>query len=102
MANVVAKLELEQTDHFKKWLAGLRDGKARARIVSRLTRLRLGNFGDVKALGGKLNELRIDCGPRYRIYFAQRGKTIYLLLCGGDKRTQDSDISFARKLISEL
>jgi putative addiction module killer protein len=102
MANVVTRLQIEQTDHFKSWLVALRDGKARARIVSRLTRLRLGNFGDVKALGGKLSELRVDHGPGYRVYFTQRGKTIYLLLCGGDKRTQNSDITIARGLIAEL
>jgi putative addiction module killer protein len=102
MARLVTKLDVEQTAHFRVWLLGLRDGKARARISARITRLRAGNLGDVKPLGGKVSELRIDYGPGYRVYLTQRGKIIYLLLCGGDKRTQKSDIALARKLIAEL
>ena len=78
-----------------EWLDGLRDATARARIVARLDRLAAGLLGDRKALGGGISELRIDQGPGYRVYFAQRGDTFILLLCGGDKRTQAKDIERA-------
>ena len=78
-----------------EWLDGLRDATARARIVARLDRLAAGLLGDQKALGGGISELRIDQGPGYRVYFAQRGDTFILLLCGGDKRTQAKDIERA-------
>jgi putative addiction module killer protein len=78
-----------------EWLDGLRDATARARIVARLDRLAAGLLGDWKALGGGISELRVDHGPGYRVYFAQRGDTFILLLCGGDKRTQAKDIERA-------
>ena len=78
-----------------EWLDRLRDATARARIVARLDRLAAGLLGDWKALGGGISELRIDHGPGYRVYFAQRGDTFILLLCGGDKRTQAKDIERA-------
>lgn len=102
MANVGTPFEIEQTERFGAWLFGLRDGKARALITARITRLRLGNFGDVKSLGGKVSELRIDYGPGYRVYLTRRGKTIYLLLCGGDKKSQAKDIAVAKQMIKEL
>ena len=71
-----------------EWLAGLRDAEARARIVSRLDRLRAGLLGDWKGVSEGVCELRIDYGPGYRVYYAQDGKALILLLCGGDKRTQ--------------
>jgi putative addiction module killer protein len=74
------------------WLASLSDLKARARIAARLDRLSLGNFGDCKALHDGVSELRIDWGPGYRVYYAMLGRTCVLLLCGGDKRRQSSDI----------
>jgi len=77
------------------WLDGLRDGVARARIVARLDRLAAGLRGDWKALGSGVNELRIDHGPGYRMYYAQDGDTLILLLCGGDKRSQTKDIERA-------
>jgi putative addiction module killer protein len=64
--------------------------------------LRVGNFGDVKPIGDKVSELRVDYGPGYRVYLTQRGRRIYLLLCGGDKRSQNSDIALARKMVEEL
>jgi putative addiction module killer protein len=76
----------------------LRDERARARIDVRIKRLALGNAGDVKPVGEGVSELRIDYGPGYRVYFAQRGSEIVLLLCGGDKRTQDRDIREAQSL----
>jgi putative addiction module killer protein len=77
------------------WLAGLRDGAARARIVARLDRLKAGLLGDWRSVGEGVCELRIDFGPGYRVYYAQCGKTIILLLCGGDKRSQPKDIERA-------
>lgn len=78
------------------WLEGLRDRAAQARIAVRLDRVRLGNFGPVKALGDGVSELKIDYGPGYRVYFAMRGQTVVLLLIGGDKATQARDIRTAK------
>ena len=81
---------------FSEWLDGLRDRGARARVRVRLDRLSLGNFGDCRSLGGALHELRIDHGPGYRVYFGEAGNRIVLLLTGGTKGTQQSDIDLAR------
>ena len=81
---------------FHDWLEALRDRAAIARIRIRLNRLRLGNFGTVKALGGGVVELKIDYGPGYRVYYAMSGKTVVLLLVGGDKSTQRQDIETAK------
>ena len=75
---------------------------AKARILLRLKHVELGNLGDVQSVGGKILELRIDYGPGYRIYFARKGNSIILLLIGGDKSTQTSDIEKAKKLLTEL
>lgn len=88
-------MEVRQTDVFADWFAGLRDREARARITVRIRRLSLGNPGDVKPVGGGVSEMRIDYGPGYRVYFARRGEMVVILLCGGDKRTQDRDIAEA-------
>lgn len=82
---------------FGEWFAKLADQRAKARIGSRLDRLEDGNFGDSKALGGGLFELRVDCGPGYRVYYGMIGRSRVLLLCGGDKRNQPSDIRRARE-----
>jgi putative addiction module killer protein len=76
---------------FREWLHALRDIQARAKIRVRLNRVRLGNFGDTKSVGGSVYELRIPYGPGYRVYLARAGNTIILLLCGGDKSTQKQD-----------
>jgi putative addiction module killer protein len=81
---------------FTDWLSNLRDRNAHARISARLNRVRLGNFGTVKALGYGVHELKIDYGPGYRVYYAMSGKTVVLLLIGGDKSTQKDDISTAK------
>jgi putative addiction module killer protein len=81
---------------FTKWLEALRDRIAFARIVVRLDRLQAGNFGTVKPLGDGVNELKIDHGPGYRVYYAMREKTVVLLLIGGDKSTQSRDIETAK------
>jgi putative addiction module killer protein len=72
---------------------------AKARILARLEAVKLGNLGDVKTLGGGIRELRVHVGPGYRIYFTQSGRTILLLLCGGDKSTQARDIAKALRLL---
>ena len=68
---------------FESWLNSLREVKTRARIKTRIDRVRLGNFGDCRPLGPSLHELRIDFGPGYRVYFGKIGQSIVLLLCGG-------------------
>ena len=88
-------------DVFGEWMAGLKDAKTRAKIVARIDRLAVGNFGDCKALGGGLLELKIDWGPGYRVYYALIGKEWVLLLAGGDKRRQSSDIDRARKYLAD-
>ena len=94
--------EVRQTEHFARWLTGLRDGRARARINARIRRLSIGNPGDVKAVGGGVLEMRIDYGPGYRVYFVRRGEALVILVAGGDRRTQDRDIATAIKLAREL
>ena len=91
-------IDIRQTDTYSDWFAALRDRQARARIDIRIRRLSLGNPGDVKPVGEGVSELRIDYGPGYRVYFVQRGKTVVVLLAGGDERTQDSDIKTALEL----
>jgi putative addiction module killer protein len=95
-------IEIRQTETFSKWLSELRDRQARARIQTRIDRLQLGLAGDVKPVGEGVSELRIDYGPGYRIYFVQRGRALIILLAGGDKRTQDTDIKTALKLARDL
>lgn len=87
--------------HFREWLQGLRDSRARAKIRIRLDRVKLGNLGDHHRLGGGLHELRIDYGPGYRVYFGQDGERVILLLCGGNKASQIQDIEEARVLWAE-
>ena len=92
---------LRQTDAFAKWLVGLRDAKAKARILARLESARLGNLGDTRTLGGGVREMRVHDGAGYRVYFAQRRGTV-LLLCGGDKSSQPRDIERAKLMGAEL
>ncbi len=94
-------IEVRQTAVFAEWFAGLRDARAQARIVARIRRLELGNPGDVKAVGEGVMEMRIDYGPGYRVYFVSRGAEIVILLCGGDKNSQDRDIRAAKALTKE-
>lgn len=98
----MAAVSVLQTDEFRDWLDRLRDERAKARIAARIRRMERENPGDVRALGGGLIEMRIDFGPGYRIYWVRRGRSIILLLCGGDKRSQQRDITKARALIEEL
>ena len=85
-------LEIIKSATFDAWLSGLRDRKARAKVQARITRLSLGNPGDVKPVGGGLSEMRIDLGPGYRVYYLNRGRLVIVLLCGGDKSSQAADI----------
>ena len=86
---------------FDQWLDSLRDKLTVARIASRLNRVALGNLGDVKSIGGGVSELRLAFGSGYRVYFGQDGDRIILLLCGGDKGTQERDIRVARIYLEE-
>ncbi len=95
-------IQIQQTETYAKWFAGLRDRVARARIDLRIRRLSLGNAGDTKPVGEGVSELRVDHGPGYRIYFIQRGEVVIVLLAGGDKSTQDKDIRNAKALANDL
>ena len=95
-------LEVRQTEEFDNWLRRLRDRTARSRILVRIRRLALGNPGDVKPVGAGLSEMRIDYGPGYRVYFTQRGPVLVVVLCGGDKDSQERDIKRARELLAGL
>jgi len=95
-------VEIRKTDAYAKWLDGLRDIQARARILVRIERLVTENPGDVRPVGEGVSELRIDYGPGYRVYFKKQGLTIIILLAGGDKRTQAKDIKTALRLARNL
>jgi putative addiction module killer protein len=82
---------------FDEWLRELRDANAVARVLARIGRIRRGNLGDCKPVGEGVSELRVDYGPGYRIYFGQKGQTLVILLCGGDKRSQERDIRLAQQ-----
>jgi len=92
-------LDIIQSDTFRKWLSGLRDINAKSRIHARLGRMAEGNFGDIKSLGNKLLEARIDYGPGYRLYYMREGMSIIVLLVGGDKRSQKKDIERAQRIM---
>jgi putative addiction module killer protein len=91
-------VEIRQTARYAAWFTALRDRQARARIDVRIRRLSLGNFGDVKPVGGGVSELRVHYGSGYRVYFVQRGEQVVILLAGGDKSTQEQDIQLAHEL----
>ena len=90
-------IEIRKTETFAKWIDGLSDIRARARILVRIERLAAGNPGDVKPVGENISEMRIDYGPGYRVYHKKTGQTIVVILAGGDKRTQKKTL---RKLNS--
>lgn len=95
-------IELRKTEAYIKWLDSLRDVHARARVLVRVERLAAGNPGDVRPVGEGVSELRVDYGPGYRVYFKKQGRTIIVLLTGGDKRTQSRDIETALRLAQDL
>ena len=90
------------SSRFEAWIGGLPDQRARARILNRLDRASLGNFGDCAPVGEGVAEMRIDYGPGYRVYFIRQGAAVYLLLTGGDKSTQHRDIERAKAMAREL
>lgn len=94
--------EIQTTEVFDEWLDDLDDEKARGIVVARIERVRAGLMGDVKPVGGGVSELRIDYGPGYRVYLTKRGKQVVILLCGGDKSSQKSDIKEAREIAAVL
>ena len=83
--------------YFSEWLNGL-DRSVKARVLTRIDRIRRGNFRDAKSVGEGVNELRLDFGPGYRVYFARDGQSVIILLCGGDKASQSRDIERAKEL----
>ena len=95
-------IEIRKTEIFAKWLDGLNDIRARARILVRIERLAAGNPGDVKPVGEGVSELRIDYGPGYRVYYKKQGQKVVILLAGGDKNTQAKDIKTALRLARNL
>lgn len=95
-------IEIRKTAVFARWMTGLRDQRARAKIAARIDRLAFGNPGDVASVGEGVSEMRIHEGAGYRVYFVRRGDTIVVLLCGGDKDTQTKDIAKAKALAAGL
>ena len=95
-------IEIRKTEIFAKWLDGLHDIRARARILVRIERLAAGNPGDVKSVSEGVSELRIDYGPGYRVYYKKQGQKVVILLAGGDKSTQAKDIKTALRLARKL
>jgi len=93
--------DIFKSSHFDAWLRGLRDIRAVARIQARIDRLALGNPGDAKPVGAGISEMRIDYGPGYRVYFMRQGTIVIVLLCGGDKSSQQKDIEKAKELAAK-
>ncbi len=93
---------VRQTEEFQRWLDGLRDKRAQVRIAARIRLVEAGNLGDWAAVAGEVSEMRVDIGPGYRLYFTRRRRAIILLLCGGDKSTQNRDIKRATRIAGEI
>ena len=91
-----------RTPEFDNWLKALRDQRAKARIIARIRSAEAGNFGDCASVGGGISEMRIHIGPGYRLYFCRKEEIAYLLLCGGDKSSQQRDIRTAKALLKSL
>ncbi len=87
-----------RSEEFDAWLSALTDAKGKARILARVRSATLGNFGDTDSVGEGVSEMRVHVGPGYRVYFMRTGRTVYLLLAGGDKSTQAKDIARARSM----
>ena len=94
-------MKIVRSETFDRWIRGLKDKRGAARIQLRLDRLAEGNPGDARPVGSGLSELRVDIGPGYRVYYQQRGDVLIILLCGGDKSTQQNDIEKAHKIAKE-
>lgn len=100
--NIYVRYEVVKGDEFLRWLMRLRDKRAQARISVRLDRLEEGNFGDHRSVGGGISELRVNVGQGYRIYYTIRQQRIVILLCGGDKASQQRDIRRAQQKAREI
>jgi putative addiction module killer protein len=96
------KAEIRRTAEFLKWMGSVRDVRAKLAIAARIDRLATGNAGDLKPVGHGVSELRIRSGPGYRVYYVQRGSVLIVLLCGGDKSSQDADIAKAHAIARGL
>jgi putative addiction module killer protein len=94
--------EIETVADFDNWLKSIKDGKTRMVIVKRIRSMSLGTLGETKSLGNGLFEAKIRFGPSFRLYFVNKGTRIIVLLCGGDKSTQERDITKARKMAKEI
>ncbi len=102
MTNIIYEYVTEQgKTPYSDWLNNIKDKKAKAIVMARVDRMELGNLGDTKPVGDGVFELRIHYGPAYRVYYAQGGNRVYLLLCGGDKSTQKMDIKKAKQYWSD-
>jgi len=95
-------IEVRKTKIFSKWFDGLKDRRARSRIQARIDRVEMGHFGDIAPVGEGISELRIFYGPGYRVYFVQKGDVLVILLSGGDKSSQKSDIVKAKRIATQL
>ena len=95
-------LQVRLTSEFEAWLDGLKDRKAQVRIAARLRQAEAGNLGDWKAIGGRLAEMRVDFGPGYRLYFTRRANVVIVVLAGGEKSSQESDMRSAQRILEEL
>ncbi|MGY2326432.1 type II toxin-antitoxin system RelE/ParE family toxin [Pseudomonas sp. SDT2931_S440] len=93
---------VQQTQTFITWHSAIRDLRAKIAIARRIDRAFAGNLGDIKTVGNGVSEMRVDIGLGYRVYFTQRGRTVIVLLAGGDKSSQDADIRRAKKLAKEV
>lgn len=95
-------IEIRTTEIFSQWFTNLKDRKARVRIQARIDRIEMGNFGDVASVGKGISELRIFYGPGYRVYFIKKNSVVVILLSGGDKSSQKSDIAKATIIATQL
>lgn len=91
-----------RTAEFDAWLKALRDPIGKSRIIARIRSAELGNFGDCEPVGEGISEMRIHCGPGYRVYYSRKDDVVYLILCGGNKSTQKIDIKKAKSLLKDL
>lgn len=94
-------IEVFESDAFKRLISGLRDRRAAARINARLRSVSMGNLGDTRSVGEGVSEMRIHYGPGYRLYFKREGETVVVLLCGGDKDSQQRDIARAKEMAKD-
>jgi putative addiction module killer protein len=95
-------ITIRMMPEFSQWLQNMRDRRARQIVIGRIERAAFGNVGKFRDLGQGLAEMKIDYGPGYRLYFVRRADELIILLCGGDKSSQNRDITLARKLAKEI